>query len=1302
MATIVLGAVGLAVGGSVGGSVLGLSTAIIGRAVGATLGRVIDQRLLGAGSEPVETGKIDRFRLTGASEGASVQQVYGRMRVAGQVIWATRFTETSTTSGGGGKGTPRRATTTSYAYSISLAIALCEGEITRVGRVWADGVEIAPDDMNLRVYTGTEDQLPDPKITAVEGAGMVPAYRGMAYVVLEDLDLSQFGNRVPQFSFEVSRPSQPDQSPAATDIARLIRGVALVPGTGEYALATTPVYQTKGFGQQEAVNINTPAGKTDFQVSMDALDGELPDCGSVSLVVSWFGNDLRCDTCTLRPKVEQTTTDPAAMPWRVSGLGRTAAQQVPLVDDRPLYGGTPADQFVIEAIQSLNGRGKAVVFYPFILMDQIGGNTLPDPWTAGTGQPHLPWRGRITTSLAPGQAGTPDQTAAATTQVAKFFGQATPAQFTSAGTTVNYTGPVEWSYRRFILHYAQLCAMAGGVSAFCIGSEMRGLTQIRGAGGSFPAVDAMRQLAADVRTILGPNCKIGYAADWSEYHGYQPAGTGDKLFHLDPLWADTNIDFIGIDNYMPLSDWRDGTDHTDAGAGAIYNLDYLKSNIAGGEGFDWFYASPESSDAQIRTPISDFWGEDWVWRYKDIKGWWQNPHHNRVAGERLATATAWVPESKPIWFTELGCAAVDKGTNAPNRFVDPKSSESGLPPYSNGLRDELIQMQYLRAVHQYFADATNNPVSAEFTHQMVDMSRAHVWAWDARPYPFFPANADLWADGANYARGHWINGRTSARTLASVVAEICDRAGVANYDVSRLFGIVRGYGVADIEPARASLQPLMLAYGFDAVERDGRLNFISRDGVAKAKVAADRLVLHSESDSTLELTRAPAAEIAGRVQLGFIDADADYEIRAAEAVFSDEATFAVSRSDIPLVLTRAEGQRIAERWLAEARVARDTALFALPPSGIGLGAGDVVQLAGDDLYRIDRVEQGEHQLIEAVRVDPETYRPHDTDEQGIAVRAFVAPVPVEGLFLDLPLLAGTEVPHAPYFAATGVPWPGSVALYSAAQDNDYAVNTVVGRPAVIGVTQTPLLRASPGLWDRGAALRVKLVRGALSGVSPDDLLAGKNAAVIGDGTPDGWEVFQFGDATLVALDTYDLSFRLRGQAGSDGIAPDDWPVGSLFVLLNGTPVQIALDAAARDVERHYRYGPAARPIDDPAYRYVAAAFKGNGLRPYAVSHLRSLVGAGGDVDVSWIRRTRIDGDNWVGVEVPLGEESESYLVTVIANGMVKRQAQVGAPVWTYTTAQQAADGIGGAYRIEVAQISARYGTGPARGIVRAG
>ena len=131
MATILLSAAGAAIGSGFGGTVLGLSGAVIGRAVGATLGRAIDQKILGGGSEAVEVGKIERFRLTGASEGTPVTRAWGRVRLAGQVIWATRFKETVTESGGGGKGggTPK---TTEFSYSVSLAIALCEGEIRRV------------------------------------------------------------------------------------------------------------------------------------------------------------------------------------------------------------------------------------------------------------------------------------------------------------------------------------------------------------------------------------------------------------------------------------------------------------------------------------------------------------------------------------------------------------------------------------------------------------------------------------------------------------------------------------------------------------------------------------------------------------------------------------------------------------------------------------------------------------------------------------------------------------------------------------------------------------------------------------------------------------------------------------------------------------------------------------------------------------------------------------------------------------------------------------------------------------------
>ena len=1303
MATILLSTAGAAIGGSVGGTLAGLSSVAIGRAVGATLGRVIDQRLLGQGAQAVETGKVDRFRLTQAGEGAAIAQVYGRMRVGGQVIWASDFAETTTvTGGGGGKGAPSTPQTTEYSYSVSLAIALCEGEITSIGRIWADGEEISAHALNMAVYRGTRDQLPDPTIAAIEGADAVPAYRGTAYVVMENLGLGQFGNRVPQFSFEVLRAEEPDAPAADISVTHGVKGVALIPGTGEYALATTRVHYTDGQGGRWSANVSTPDGRSDFAAALEDATQDLPQLAAASLVVSWFGDDLRCGECRLRPKVESAEDEGENMPWQVAGLTRGTAEVIAREDDRPVYGGTPADAAVIEAIHAIQAAGKAVMFYPFILMDQLEGNALPDPYSDAGTQPKLPWRGRITLAKAPGQAGSSDGTLSAYNEVAAFFGTVTAADFTVAGDQVIYTGPQEWSMSRFILHYAALCKAAGGVEAFCIGTEMRGLTQIRGAGNSFVAVQAFRALAAEARLLLGAGTKISYAADWSEYFGYHPQdGSGDVFFHLDPLWADDTIDFIGIDNYMPLSDWRDGTDHLDAQhSDSIYALDYLAGNVAGGEGFDWYYHSPEARAAQRRTPITDgAHGEPWVYRYKDLRGWWENLHHNRIGGARAAEPTGWLPGSKPIWFTEYGCAAVDKGTNQPNKFLDLKSSESSLPRYSSGARDELMQMQYLRAVADHWRDPAHNPISAAYGGPMVDMTRAFVWAWDTRPYPFFPNNRALWSDGRNYARGHWLNGRSAALPLSELVAAICRRAGVNDFDTSGLYGYVRGYVVDEVADARAALQPLMLRYGFDAVERDGVLRFIMRDGLDAVPLNRETLAASGDLEAPVEQSREAEAELSGRLRLRFVQADGDYEVIAEEAILPDDATHAVAMSEFNMALTRAEGHQTAERWLTEARVAREGVRLALPPSMMDVGAGDVIALPPDDgegeaLYRVDRVEMGEMSLIDAVRIEPEVYDPAPLDDELVALKPFVAPVPVNALFLDLPLLRGDEVPHAPHIAATARQWPGNVAVYASGGETNFRLNTLMPLRATMGGTQNDMAHARPGVVDRGQALQVTLTSGVLESVDEADLLGGANLAAIGDGSADRWEVFQFARVELIAPQTYLLRDRLRGQAGSDGMMPDVWPAGSQFVLLNSVPRQIELSPNLLRIAQTYRIGPAGRPLNDPSYVQRTESFDGNGLRPYRPCHLR-LEEETGALRFGWIRRTRINGDGWTEFDVPLAEESEQYQLRILQNGVVLREELVDRASWTYTAQMRAGDGAAGPALISVAQVSGLYGAGPA-------
>lgn len=1324
MATILLSAAGAALGSSMGGSLLGLSMTAVGRFIGASVGRSLDQRLLGQGSDVIETGRIERFRLSGAGEGAPIAQVYGRMRVGGHVIWATEFKEHVKKSGGGGKGGPSQPTVKAFSYSISIAVALCEGEITGVNRVWADGAEVPVKDLNMQVYYGSQDQQPDPTMEAIEGTGLVPAYRGTAYVVMENLQLASFGNRVPQFSFEVTRPELADSE----DVPLAVKGVAVVPGTGEYGLATEPVYLTYWkFGlelpidwiklpsKRGVVNVNSPSEQPDFNTSLTQLQDELPNCGATSLVVSWFGNDLRCGSCEIKPKIEQKEFDSDDMPWGVSGLDRETADLVPTIDEQVVYGGTPTDKSVVQAIRRMAAQGLKVMYYPFILMDQLEINGLQDPWTGGPDQPRLPWRGRITLSHAPGQSGSPDQTPDADSEVADFFGTASAADFGVVDGAVVYSGPDEWGYRRFILHQAALCALAGDVDAFCIGSEMRGLTQIRGANG-FPAVEQLKLLAAECRVLLGTQVKISYAADWSEYFGYHPQdGSGDLYFHLDPLWSDANIDFVGIDNYMPLADWRDGTEHADAHWGTVYDTDYLKSNIEGGEGYDWYYASPAARDSQDRVPIDDgAYDEPWVWRYKDIRNWWGQPHHERRAGVRDNAPTSWQPQSKPIWFTELGCAAINKGANQPNKFLDPKSSESSLPHYSNGLRDETIQRQYLRAMLSHWGNDSNNPVSDIYGGQMLDMDHAFVWAWDARPFPWFPANDTLWSDGPNYRRGHWINGRVSARSLASVVTEICNRAGVGQIDTTGLYGVVRGFVEPNISDGRRALQSLMLAYGFDAIERDGQLVFRMRDGLKAVDIAYEDLAISDEIDGDLSEVRAGEAEMAGRVRLRFVLADADHQVAAEEAVLPDEETHAVAESEVALAMTRGEGLQTAERWLAEARVGRDSLRFALPPSKLSLGAGDIVRLpskSGPTLARIDRVDVMDHQIVDAVRIEPDIYEASDYAEDSVTLRPFTPAMPVMPIFMDLPLMGGDEIAHAPHLALAAEPWTGAVAVYDSATDADYSLVDTISAQSVVGITETPFPAAQAGLIDRGDALQVQLLSGALQSVSDEALLSGANLMAIGDGTSGNWELFQFRDAQLLSEDRWLVSHRLRGQAGSDGIMPAVWPAGSLVVLLDGAPSQIPLSAAQRRIERHYRIGQANRSYDDAVFVHQVQAFEGNGLRPYRPAHLKTTVLVGemnasdsdaaasmptlmADLMISWVRRTRIDGDDWEGFEVPLGEDKETYIVRVQQGDTIVRETQTAVAQWTYSALNRFLDGISGPFQIAVAQVSERFGPGP--------
>ena len=399
MATLVLQTVGAAVGGAVGGPV----GAAVGRVLGAAAGALVDRSLQSDADSPrhVEGPRLTELDGLTSTEGAPIPRVYGRARIGGQLIWATRFEEVANTTfertgARGGKGwssrgsasAPTIATHTTYAYFANLAIGLCEGPISFVRRVWADGRELDLTTVTMRVHRGDESQPPDPLIVAKEGAANAPAYRGLAYAVFERLPLEDFGNRIPQFSFEVVR--------AVDGLGAMIRAVCLIPGASEFGYEPGPVTQMLGFGATRPENRHQLQASTDVYASLDALQALCPRLERVSLVVSWFGTDLRAGQCSIMPKVEAGAKDTYGATWSVAGLARAAVPVVSYVDGAAAYGGSPSDASVVALIHELKARGLKVVLYPFVMMDVEAGNTLPNPWTGAAGQPPYPWRGRIT------------------------------------------------------------------------------------------------------------------------------------------------------------------------------------------------------------------------------------------------------------------------------------------------------------------------------------------------------------------------------------------------------------------------------------------------------------------------------------------------------------------------------------------------------------------------------------------------------------------------------------------------------------------------------------------------------------------------------------------------------------------------------------------------------------------------------------------------------------------------------------------------------------------------------------------
>ncbi|NBB64079.1 hypothetical protein GVN18_32965, partial [Pseudomonas sp. ODNR1LW] len=848
-----------------------------------------------------------------------------------------------------------------------------------------------------------------------------------------------------------------------------------------------------------------------------------------------------------------------------------------------------------------------------------------------------------------------------------------------------FGGPEDWGLRRMALHYARI-AMEEGADGLLIGSEMRGVTWTRAADGGFPAVEQFRALAAECRAVVGADVALSYAADWSEYFGRQ--AEGEVIFHLDPLWADPNIDHVSIDWYPPLTDWREGDGGVDAEwFSGSSDPAYLAAGVAGGEGFEWFYADAADRIAQVRTPILDTaHGENWLFRPKDLKGWWSSLHHDRPGGVRSPTPTAWRPGMKPVRLSEFGCAAVDRGGNAPNLFQDPKSSESRLPPGSTGARDDAVQRAALEAVLGHFARPENNPASSVYGGRMVEA--ADAWCWDARPYPAFPARTDVWADAGAWRAGHWLNGRL-AGDGRDLVAAVLARGGLTadDWSIEGVEGAAAGYVIDRPMRIRDALAPLLAAFDAVAAERDGRVAVMGQTPL-DYEIGNEGLGLPSRGGGSSAARALEARPNEARVR--FIDEAADYQTGAITARAEDGNVMATAGGvdlDLPLACGDGLARAVAARALDQAGA--ETVDLALGPLEVlQMEPGDIVQLEGrGGGWRVMRVVADE---TPTALLEPVGVRRAEEDQGRIRMAEAVVVGSPFVRILDLPPLPGDEEDARPLAAVAAAPWR-PMRLHAGASTSVLVGRAEVEKPAMVGALVDALRPGVIHRWDDVNAIIVRVEGGEPQTVVDAAVLGGANMLAVE--TAAGWEVLQYRAAAMVGADTWRLTGLLRGQQGTDVEMRAGAPAGSVVVFLDQRPTRAEIGRSERGLPLACRVGPAGAAPGGAGFSDSVFTLRGIHSRPWSAAGLMLETRKEG-ARMRWTPRVRLYGDNWDGE--PTMIDAARFRLRVMDAGSEVRSWEVEGAAALYAAADLAEDFPGGAPPrawLGVAQWGEGYGWG---------
>lgn len=562
-------------------------------------------------------------------------------------------------------------------------------------------------------------------------------------------------------------------------------------------------------------------------------------------------------------------------------------------------------------------------------------------------------------------------------------------------------------------------------------------------------------------------------------------------------------------------------------------------------------------------------------------------------------------------------------------------------------------------------------------------------------------------------------------SVSSIIAAVCSRAGMTQYDVSDLTSqTIPGYSISSICDAADIISPLRSVAFFDCVESGESLKFVSRGKEVVATLTADDFGCfdggttgNSGGSQTgvppaITTARADETTLPRSIRLHYKAVSRDYQDAEADSPFRKTAS-AVDDQDIsiPLVLADVQAVQAAEIIWADAWAAQNSHELSVDQSMAALEPGDCIGVPIDGVIERLRIVSDSNaagilRKLACVRDNQGSYisfavaaPPEHVPSQLV----FLAPSSME--LLDLPALQDADNDPGFYVATQrldgqGNSWKGATVYKSVDGGATFTTLFTLTTEATIGNLIGAVQASAPYTWDDLTVIDVAVASAAFTFESRTDaaVLAGANAAAVGDNGR--WEIIQFANATKISDTHWQLSRLLRGRRGTEHNIGRSH-INDRFVMIStGDLVRIPLQTAEIGADRVYKVvsvGSAFSSGIDQTFAGHAQA-----LVPFSPVDLVAERQSGADILISWIRRGRLGRTLMSGVDVPLSEASEAYQVDILdpsspdSPEVVKRTIAVTAQHAIYTAAMQTADfGSTTATQVKVAiyQMSATVGRG---------